>query len=125
MKAAMDELLALERAFWTGDRHFFEENTDAECLVAFSPDMAGVMENKELAATVQDGNRWKTLDLDLKGTMQLSDDFFLLTYEAKAMRADGDEYHALVSSGYVRRADGWKMMFHQQTPVPAAQRGLR
>lgn len=120
MKGAIDELLALERGFWTGDRCFFEENTDAECLVAFSSDMAGVMENKDLAATVQDGSRWTTFDLDLKGTIQPSDDFFLLTYEVKATRADGDEYHALVSSGYVRRADGWKMVFHQQMPLPMA-----
>lgn len=118
MTAAMDELLALERAFWMGDRHFFEENTDAECLVVFSSEMAGVMENKELGATIQDGSRWKALDLDLKGTIQPSDDVFLLTYEAKAMRADGDEYHALVSSGYVRRTEGWKMMFHQHTSLP-------
>lgn len=120
MDTAIDELLALERAFWTGDRRFFEENTDVECLVAFSSEMAGVMENKELAATVQDRSRWKRLDLDLKGTIRPSRDIFLLTYEAKATRADGDEYHALVSSGYVRRAGGWKMMFHQQTPLPIA-----
>jgi hypothetical protein len=30
----------------------------------------------------------------------------------------GDEsYRALVSSGYARRDDGWKMVFHQQTPL--------
>ncbi|HWK67120.1 MAG TPA: hypothetical protein VNS34_19515 [Rhizobiaceae bacterium] len=118
MKAAIDELLALEREFWTGGRRFFEENTDNECLVAFSSEMAGVMENKDLAATVDEGRRWKVLDLDLKGTVQPSDNVFLLTYEAKAMRAGGEEYHALVSSGYVRRREGWKMMFHQQTSLP-------
>jgi hypothetical protein len=120
MTVAIDELLALERAFWTGDRRFVEENTDAECLVAFLADMSGVMDNQDLAATVQDGSRWKTLDLDLKGTVQPSDDVFLLTYEARALRANGDEYHALVSSGYMRRTGGWKMMFHQQTTLPMA-----
>jgi hypothetical protein len=118
MTVAIDELLALERTFWTGDRRFFEENTDSECLVAFSAGMAGVMDNKDLAATVQGGNRWTMLDLDLKGTLQPSQDVFLLTYEAKATRGDGSAYHALVSTGYVRRANGWRMMFHQQTALP-------
>ena len=31
--------------------------------------------------------------------------------------SNGEAYAALVSTGYVRRDDGWKMMFHQQTPL--------
>lgn len=36
------------------------------------------------------------------------------------MRANGELYHALVSTGYVRRGDGWKMAFHSQTPLAGA-----
>jgi hypothetical protein len=115
--ADIDELLVLERAFWTGDAAFFEENTDSECLVAFSPDMAGVMGNKDLADTAKDGNRWKALEIELKGTLQPSNDVAMLTYEARATRANGEAYAALVSTGYVRRGGNWRMMFHQQTPL--------
>jgi hypothetical protein len=31
-------------------------------------------------------------------------------------RRDEQEYSALMSSTYVRREDGWKLVFHQQTP---------
>lgn len=44
----------------------------------------------------------------------------LLSYEAHAVREGGEPYNALVSSGYVKRGDGWKMMFHAQTPLKAA-----
>ena len=34
----------------------------------------------------------------------------------------GEAYAALVSTGYVHRVNGWKMMFHSQTPLePAAK----
>ena len=37
--------------------------------------------------------------------------------EATERRADGKLCSALVSSGYVRRGQDWKMAFHQQTPL--------
>lgn len=120
MTVAIDELLVLERGFWAGGSSYYKENTDFECLVAFSADMAGVMDSSSLAETAGDGNRWKKLELELKGMVQPSKDVFLLTYEAKATRSSGEDYRALVSTGYVRRATGWKMMFHQQTPLPKA-----
>ena len=44
----------------------------------------------------------------------------ILSYEARATRSNGEPYSALVSTGYARRDDGWKMMFHQQTPLDQA-----
>ena len=41
----------------------------------------------------------------------------ILSYEAHATRSNGEPYSALVSTGYAKRDDGWKMMFHQQTPL--------
>jgi hypothetical protein len=42
----------------------------------------------------------------------------VLSYEASAKRgASGEAYHALVSSGYVKRGGEWKLAFHQQTPL--------
>jgi len=46
-----------------------------------------------------------------------SDDVALLSYEAEATRENGEPYRALVSTGYVRQCDGWKMMFHAQMPL--------
>jgi len=56
-----------------------------------------------------------------KGMVEPGSDIVMLTYEAHATRENGEPYAALVSTGYVHRADGWKMMFHSQTPIEAAE----
>jgi hypothetical protein len=117
MNATEKNLLALEKKFWTGDAKFYRQNVDDSCLIAFGADMAGVMSNKDVAATAQDGNRWKHLDIKLKGLIEPANDVAILSYEANATRSNGEHYAALVSTGYARRDDGWKMMFHQQTPL--------
>ena len=48
---------------------------------------------------------------------KLSDDSVIISYECRAKRKNGEPYHALVSSGYRKRPDGWKLAFHQQTPA--------
>jgi hypothetical protein len=41
----------------------------------------------------------------------------LISYQAEVLRADGHPYVALISSGYVNKIDGWKLVFHQHSPV--------
>ncbi|TIN18983.1 MAG: hypothetical protein E5Y59_04965, partial [Mesorhizobium sp.] len=90
-------------------------------LVAF-PQMAQTMSNADLAETATDPNRWRDLDIDLKGIIEPGSDIVMLTYEAHATRENGEPYAALVSTGYVHRVNGWKMMFHAHTPLePAAK----
>ncbi|RWA76717.1 hypothetical protein EN836_04000 [Mesorhizobium sp. M1C.F.Ca.ET.193.01.1.1] len=111
-----EELLGLEKGFWTGDSAYFAAHADVECLVAF-PEMAKAMANADLAKTATKPNRWRDLDIRLKGMVEPGSDIVMLTYEAHATRESGEPYAALVSTGYVHRADGWKMMFHAQTPI--------
>ncbi|RWB70148.1 MAG: hypothetical protein EOQ50_25335 [Mesorhizobium sp.] len=118
--ANKQELLDIEKGFWTGDSAYYEANADVECLVAF-PQMAKAMTNSELAATASKPNRWRDLDIKLKGMVEPGSDIVMLTYEARATRENGESYAALVSTGYVHRADGWKMMFHAQTPMDTAR----
>lgn len=116
MTVDRDQLLEIERGFWTGDSSYFAENADRECLVAF-PEMVGVLDNADLAATASKPKRWRNLEMKLKGIVEPGSDIVVLSYEAKAVRQDGEPYAALVSTGYVRRPQGWKMMFHAQTPI--------
>ena len=96
MTATEKDLLALEKQFWTGDKEFYRRNVDDSCLVAFGPEMAGVMSNKDIAATAKDGgNRWKNLDIRLKGLIEPADDVAILSYEASATRDNGEPYAAL------------------------------
>ena len=120
MLADRDHLLELEKNFWMGDRSFYEQHVDADCLVVFSSEMAGVMSRSDLAATAGEGNRWKDLEIALKGIIEPVDGIVIMTYEARAVRDSGEPHAALVSTGYARRGDGWRMIFHQQTTLPAA-----
>jgi len=111
------ELLALEKQFWTAGPDFFRANLDDNCVVAFTH-MNGVMTRDEVAATVKADDRYKDIQLEEKGLLRVDDDVAVLTYKAKArMAADDVPYEAVVSSGYARRNGRWKMVFHQQTPV--------
>ena len=118
--ANKEELLEIERGFWTGDSAYYEANADVECLVAF-PQMAQAMTNADLTKTATKPNKWRDLDIKLKGMVEPGSDIVMLSYEARATRENGESYAALVSTGYVHRADGWKMMFHAQTPMDTAQ----
>ncbi len=118
MMANEQELLELEKGFWSLGETYFKANADRECLVAF-PDMAKTMSNSDLSATVRNTNRWRDLTIDLKGMVEPGSDVVLLTYEATATRENGEPYSVLVSTGYVKRANGWKMMFHAHTPLAA------
>jgi hypothetical protein len=109
-----EDLLALEQRFWTGGPEVYREHADERCLVAFT-EMAGVMSNEEIARSAEQG-RWK--DVKLQQTL-LSDSAAVITYECTARRKDGQGYRALVSSGYSKLPVGWKLAFHQQTPLQA------
>jgi hypothetical protein len=109
------DLLAIEDNFWTGGPEAYREHADAKCLVAFT-EMAGVMANADIAKSAEKG-RWKDVSLTSKGIAKLSDTSAVITYECDAKRKDGKPYKALVSSGYVKREDGWRLAFHQQTPL--------
>ena len=116
MMASEKELLEIEKGFWTLGEAYFKAHADKNCLVAF-PEMAGAMSNADLAATAKNPNRWRDLRMDMKGMVEPGSDVVMLSYEAHATRENGEPYAALVSTDYVRRADGWKMMFHSQTPL--------
>jgi hypothetical protein len=115
--AVRDDLLKLEKQFWTGDADFYREHLDDKCLVAFA-DMAGVMGKEDIAQMAKkDPPRWSDLKFEDKGMVTPADGFAILSYQASGKRGTGAAYKAVVSSGYVKRDGAWKMAFHQQTPL--------
>lgn len=110
-----NELLSIERTLWAAEAEAYRRNLDDRCLVAFTG-MAGVSSREEIAGMVEGSERWRDLALEVVGLLQPTPDVALLTYRASGNRGE-ERYRALVSSGYARRDDGWKMVFHQQTPL--------
>ena len=111
-----DDLLAIERALWSGGAETYREHLDDDCVIAFT-EMAGVYSRDQVAAMVESGPRWRDVALEVEGMLQPADDIAILTYRARATRGESEHYHALIGSGYIRRGGEWKMIFHQQTPL--------
>lgn len=111
-----NDLLTIENRLWTGGPDAYREHVAEECLVAFTG-MAGISSREEIAGTVEDGPRWRDVEVEVKGLVRPTEDVAILTYEASALRGESEEYRALVSSAYTRRNGGWKLVFHQQTPL--------
>jgi hypothetical protein len=63
----------------------------------------------------QSGPPWSSYELQDLRALQPTPDTAVVIYGVVAER-DAQEYSALMSSVYVRREDGWKLTFHQQTP---------
>jgi hypothetical protein len=114
--ALREELLTLEKRFWTGDATYYRQNLDDSCMIAFT-EMTGVFEKDDIAATIKSGSRWRNVAISLKGILGPAPGIALITYHADATRESGEPYAALVSSGYVRRDGTWKLAFHQHTPL--------
>lgn len=114
------DLMRLEKGFWTEGADYYRDHVDEACLLAFT-EMAGVHSNEEIAEMNPGAGNWRNVELDEKGVVELSDGAVVLTYEASAERKTGEPYRALVSTGYVKRDGKWKMAFHQQTPLDVAQ----
>src|SRR5262245_38393004 len=114
-----DELIAIERGFWTQGADYYKQNLDDVCVTAFA-EMAGAFKKDEIAGMIPEANRWKDLSIEPKGFLEPAPGFAIVTYRVQAKRKTGEPYGGVVSSGYVRRNGAWKMVFHQQTPRATA-----
>lgn len=115
-----DELAVLERQGWDalssdGDsaRAFYERVLDDRVVMLLPGGM--VLDERSRIVESMSGAPWSRYALDGLRAVRLTPDTGLVTYGVLAARGD-DEYSALISSLYIRRADGWKLAFHQQTP---------
>jgi hypothetical protein len=114
-----DDLSRIEEGFWLAGKDHFLEHLDEACLLAFPQmgEMHGVHTREEVAATTTTQNRWRDLTMSNRLLLELPDNVAIISYRADVTRADGAPYAALISSAYVRRAAGWKLAFHQHSPV--------
>lgn len=119
--ALEDELFEIEKGFWLSGEEHFLEHVDNKCLLAFPQlgEMHGIFAREHVAATATTSNRWRDLRLAYRHFLRANDEVAIISYRADATRADGKPYSALISSAYTRRDDGWKLAFHQHSPVEA------
>jgi hypothetical protein len=116
-----NDLYLIEEGFWLRGREHFLEHLDERCLLAFpqAGQMHGLFNREEVAATATPSNRWRDVHMSERKLLNVRE-VAIISYRVDVTRADGQPYAALVSSGYVRRATGWKLAFHQHSPLKVA-----
>lgn len=75
-----------------------------------------VITDRDEALASMSGAPWDDYQLDEIAVTTPTPDTGLVTYRARARRGD-TAYTALMSTLYLRRAGGWRLAFHQQTPA--------
>ena len=93
--ALEQDLLKLEKGFWTEGGDYYRDHVDDECLVAFEG-MAGVHSNEEIAGMNPGAGNWTGAKLEEKGLLETSDDSVILTYEVQATKKDGTPHLSLI-----------------------------
>jgi uncharacterized protein (TIGR02246 family) len=114
------ELEALERRGWealtgTSGAAFYEELMADDGVMVF-PGM--ILDKAETIRAIADAPPWQSFELAEVRVIEVTPDSGIVTYDARARRADEDEYRALMSSVYARRERRWRLLLHQQSPAP-------
>lgn len=114
-----EDLFHIEEGFWFAGKEHFLQHVDESCLLAFpqAGQMHGIYSAEQIAETTTAPNRWSDLKIANRQILQPTSGVAVLSYRADVSMADGQPYAALVSSGYINKGDGWKLMFHQHSPV--------
>jgi hypothetical protein len=113
------ELLDLEEAGWqalSSDRgaSFYRDNMADDGLMVFP----GTLMNKaEALAAITSAKPWAAHQLSDITVVELGADAALIAYRATARREGAEEYRAMMTSVYVRRAGRWLLALHQQSPT--------
>jgi hypothetical protein len=116
-----DDVAALERQGWAALRaggaaavEFYDRVLDDPAVMLLPGGM--VLTGRDTVLGTMGGPPWRSADLEDLQVVRPTPDTALVHYGVRAQRDGTPEYSALMSSVYVRRAGGWKLAFHQQTP---------
>jgi hypothetical protein len=112
-----ETLFTLERELARGDGETYERLlTDGAVVVV--PSMT--MDKPQTVAAMNASPGWDAVGFADEQCAELNDEAALLTYRFLGRRGDDVDYKALMGSVYVLRDQGWRLAFHQQTPLEQA-----
>ncbi len=117
-----EELIGLEDEGWKAlsgggsqAAGFYERVLDSDVAMLLPGGL--VLTDRGQILDSMSGAPWSTYRMEDPQVLRPTDDTGVVIYRVKAGRTGSPDYRALISSTYVRRASGWKLAFHQQTPV--------
>ena len=120
--AARDDLIAIEERGWEAlatsaeaATAFYGEVLDDEVAMRFPGGMA--IDDRDAVLASMGGDPWSSYELSDVVVLTPTADTGIVTYRSTSQRGDADPYTALITSVYVRRGAGWRLVLHQHTPV--------
>jgi hypothetical protein len=117
-----EELFELEQAGW---RALSSDPSQAiafygtlldDTVIMLLPAGLRLTDRTEILRTMA-GPPWSRYELSDPHVLVLGRDAAVVTYTVTAQREPAAPYAALVSTSYVRRPQGWRLVVHQQTPI--------
>jgi hypothetical protein len=112
-----DDLAALERSLWLEGADRFRALMAESCLMIF-PEPIGILRGGAILRGLEGAPRWVDLTMGDLTLAEAGDAVAALAYRAEARRAKDPPYRALCASTWIRGAAGWRILSHQQTPIP-------
>lgn len=119
----LEALLSLERDGWDAlcrgeGGAFYGEVMPADGVMVLAHGF--LLDRSQVVDSLVDATPWDTYEITEPRRLQVGDDVVAVTYAATAVRGGEEPFRALLTSVYARRDGEWRLVLHQQTPVPAA-----
>jgi hypothetical protein len=115
-----DELIALEIDGWqalstdgAAASEFYSRLLDKSIVMLLPGGMR--LADRDVILESMSGAPWTSFELEDPQVIDLGAEGAIVVYGVVAVR-EGADYSALVSSVYVPGDEGWRLVFHQQTP---------
>ena len=115
-----ERLLSIERQLWTNDAAVYAANLLDNAVLVFAE--TGVITRDAALDAIRrenvEGRRWAEVRIEEVQSSLLTNDTALLMYRVTARwEHESSAIVAYASSLYMRQQAGWKLAFHQQTPI--------
>jgi hypothetical protein len=115
------DVVGLEKEGWhnlsssgSRARDFYDRVLDDAVLMLLPGGL--LLDDRSAILDSMAGQPWAHYSLESFSVLLPTPDVAVVAYGAQAQRQGQARYEAQVSSSYVRRADGWRLFLHQQTP---------
>src|SRR5262249_40101709 len=116
-----ERMIETERTLWTNDLDVYEAAYDENAILIFPE--AGKIGRAFAVAAIKDENRngkhWAEVHFEGVVPSQLSAEVVQLVYRGIARwNYETTASSAYCTTIYIKKGDLWKVVFHQQTPIP-------
>lgn len=118
----MNDLLVLETHGWQAlatsaeaGRKFYATVLQEDAVMVFPGGL--LLRGKEEILKSFAAQPWESFDIQEPAVTSVTGQVKILFYRVKAQRKDSPPYQAWISSTYVHGPGGWRLFFHQHTPL--------